>query len=363
MRVGSLFSGLGGLDLGLPGDPAWLCEYDQHARRVLEHRFPGVPVYPDVRELDDTVPPVDMLIGGYPCQPFSVAGKRGAERDPRHLWPEFARLIRVLRPSVVVAENVSGHLALGFDRVLCDLAEAGFDAEWVVVRASDVGAPHRRERLFIVAADATGVRRDRWEDRPCGRGERVEATERCQGEQDAWNDGGAAADASDERRDGHVPSRPAGEHGQHRDENRETPSDADVRAGRRRRRTPGGPGSRADETPAADTNGDGFARERRQQPVGRDADGRDRPHVAWGAYEPAIRRWEHTIGRPAPRPTDDRGRLNPVFVEWMMGLPHGWVTDPALGVSRTQQLRMLGNAVVPQQAALAWSILAAEAAA
>lgn len=288
LRVGSLFTGLGGLDLGLPGEPAWMCEYDKHARRVLGHRFPGVPVYPDVRELDDTVPPVDMLIGGYPCQPFSVAGKREAEADPRHLWPEFARLIRVLRPRYVFAENVSGHLALGFDRVLCDLAEAGFDAEWVVVRASDIGAPHRRERLFILAADANFGRREQ-----------------------------------------HLAS-----------------------VGRF-------PVASASDASSPDSDGEGW-QGIGEQPASASLTGATNGHRAptrpeWGVYATAIRRWEHNLGRPAPSPTDDRGRLMPAFSEWMMGLPEGWVTDT--DTSRTQQLRMIGNAVVPHQAALAWSIL------
>ncbi len=292
--VGSLFTGIGGLDLAVGGDHAWMCEYDQHCRGVLERRFPGIPCYPDVRELGGDTPDVDILVGGYPCQPFSVAGKRGGDTDPRHLWPEFARLIRVLRPSVVVAENVAGHLRLGFHGVLADLASLGMDVRWGVVRASDVGAPHQRARLFVVATDPG---RERLE-----RGRRADALEAA-GDGDGWA----------------KPSR-------HR-----TSSPDPDRQGREGVRTE--PETR-DETPVA-----------HRDRASRQPD--------WGAYGPAVARWESILGRVAPRPTDDRGRLMPEFVEWMMGFPTGW-TD---GVSRTQRLKMLGNAVVPAQAALALELL------
>lgn len=92
-----------------------------------------------------------IITGGYPCQPFSQAGKRLGEQDPRHLWPEVLRAIRELRPQLVVLENVRGHVRKGLDAVLGDLADVGFDCEWSCYRASDVGAPHRRDRVFIVA--------------------------------------------------------------------------------------------------------------------------------------------------------------------------------------------------------------------
>ena len=139
MRAGSLFSGIGGLDLGvewaLDAHPAFFCETDEYCRAVLERHWPGVPIVPDVREIDESLGPVDVLHCGYPCQPFSVAGLRQGEEDPRHLWPAMARAIRLLRPRVVVGENVAGHLALGFGRVLGDLAEMGLDVRWGVVRA------------------------------------------------------------------------------------------------------------------------------------------------------------------------------------------------------------------------------------
>jgi DNA (cytosine-5)-methyltransferase 1 len=162
---GSLCSGIKGLDLAVEATwgarPAWFCESDEHARKVLERESPGVPVYANVKTQHwRSVEKVDVLVAGYPCQPFSQAGKRLGEKDPRHLWPFVIHAIRVLGPRVVVLENVRGHLKRGFDRVLGDLADAGFDAEWTTVRASDAGACHRRERLFVVAyTDREGLER------------------------------------------------------------------------------------------------------------------------------------------------------------------------------------------------------------
>lgn len=342
MRAGSLFSGVGGLDLAAHGalgaEPAWMCEADSHCRTILEQRFPGVPVLPDIRELDHTASPIDLLHGGYPCQPFSVAGKREGENDPRHLWPEFARCIRVLRPRLVIAENVAGHLALGFDRVLADLAEMGMDVRWGTVRASDAGAPHRRERLFIVAHAATDradTAADTERERPHrGRGRDT------RGEAEGRGDRGGEPP-------GHRPS----------------PADPDERGQQDGGQEQDGlEASRRNDTDRRDASAaDAEITERRtsqQQsvgaPPGSAAEHRERAgKTAWGVYEPAIRRWEHTLGRPAPPPTDDRGRLMPEFVEWMMGFPTGWTE----GVARTHRLRMLGNAVVPHQGTLALRLL------
>lgn len=156
MNVGSLFSGIGGIDLGLERAGmrvAWQCELDPWCRSILARHWPGVPCYADVRSIGADAPRVDVLAGGFPCQPVSLAGKGLAQADERWLWPEFARLVRVLRPRYVIAENVPGLLARGLDLVLADLAALGFDAEWTVFGARDVGAPHRRERVWIVAAD------------------------------------------------------------------------------------------------------------------------------------------------------------------------------------------------------------------
>lgn len=158
MKVGSLFSGIGGIDLGLERAGfkiKWQCEQDPWCRRLLTQHWPEIPKYEDVQTLDAaTVEPVDLLAGGFPCQDLSIAGKRaGIKAGTRSgLWLEFARLIRTLRPRYVLVENVSGLLvnhALG--RVLGDLAECGYDAEWQVLSAAAFGTPHYRKRVWIVA--------------------------------------------------------------------------------------------------------------------------------------------------------------------------------------------------------------------
>jgi DNA (cytosine-5)-methyltransferase 1 len=155
MKVGSLFSGIGGLDLGLERAGmrvVWQSEIDPYACRVLAKHWPDVPNLGDITTIDwSTVEPVDIICGGYPCQPFSLAGVRRGEDDPRHLWPHFADAIRVLRPRYALLENVPGHLSLGFGRVLGDLAELGYDADWDCIPAAYVGAPHLRYRVIIVA--------------------------------------------------------------------------------------------------------------------------------------------------------------------------------------------------------------------
>jgi DNA (cytosine-5)-methyltransferase 1 len=119
---------------------------------VLRKHWPDVPIHPDVRELKgDAVGPVDIITGGYPCQPFSYAGERRGEGDDRHLWPHFARLIRELRPRWVLGENVAGHITLGLDDVLTDLEGLGYSWEAFVIPAVAVDARHRRERLWVVA--------------------------------------------------------------------------------------------------------------------------------------------------------------------------------------------------------------------
>jgi DNA (cytosine-5)-methyltransferase 1 len=154
---GSLFAGIGGIDLGLERagwECRWQVEIDPFCRHVLEHHWPDVPRYGDIRELDwSRVERVDLLAGGFPCQPFSVAGQRRGKDDERWLWPEFAAAVRALRPRHVLVENVPGLLAGhgGMGNVLGDLAQLGYDAEWDSVPAAAVGAPHLRYRVWIVA--------------------------------------------------------------------------------------------------------------------------------------------------------------------------------------------------------------------
>jgi len=155
MRVGSLFTGIGGIDLGLERagmTVAWQAEIDPYCCQVLAKHWPDVPNLGNVTSINwEDVERVDVICGGYPCQPFSVAGTRHGESDPRHLWPHMRDAIRVLRPRWALLENVAGHLSLGFGRVLGDLAEIGYNAQWDCIPAAAVGAPHRRDRVFVVA--------------------------------------------------------------------------------------------------------------------------------------------------------------------------------------------------------------------
>jgi DNA (cytosine-5)-methyltransferase 1 len=322
IRIGSLCSGYRGLDMAVEqvfgGTTTWVSEVDPGANKILAHRWPGTPNIGDLTTAKwDEVEPVDIVCGGYPCQPFSTAGKRKGTTDARHLWPFIAGALRVLRPRVAIFENVANHLRLGFDTVLCDLADIGFDAEWQLVQADEVGAPHQRKRLIVLATatDAQG------EGLPW-QGLRGRAAER----------GGAAADASHlghERSWGTRGGRPG-------------PADSGVAA--------------ADADGGGRWRGPGIISGLRSSER---VEG-DQPRGGWGKYTPAIARWEAATGRPAPWATDDRHRLSPQFVEWMMGLPAGHVTDVP-DLTRTQQLKALGNGVVPQQAAAALRLLAARA--
>lgn len=153
----SLFSGVGGLDLGLER-AGWQCvaqvEIDLFCRRVLAKHWPDVPRFKDVRTVTCEMLPsgINLIAGGFPCQDVSFAGKRAGIEAPRSgLWFQFHRLIRELRPLLVLVENTAGLLDRGLDRVLGTLAEIGFDAEWFVLSACAFGAPHPRERVFVVA--------------------------------------------------------------------------------------------------------------------------------------------------------------------------------------------------------------------
>lgn len=163
LSIGSLFSGIGGLELGLEwagvGETAWQVEQDPYCLKVLARHWPNAARYSDVREVGaHNLPPVDVICGGFPCQDISDAGlKAGIDGEQSGLWSEYARIIRELRPRYVVVENVAALFVRGFGRVLGDLASLGYDAEWSVVSACAVGAPHTRERVFVVAyTDGSG---------------------------------------------------------------------------------------------------------------------------------------------------------------------------------------------------------------
>jgi len=174
MTVGSLFAGIGGFDLGLERagmEVRWQVEIDPFCRKVLAKHWPGVKRYEDVREVGaHNLEPVELICGGFPCQDISNAGKRaGIEGDRSGLWGEYARIIRELRPRYVLVENVAALLVRGIDVVLRDLAESGYDAEWDIISAAAVGAPHRRERVWIVAYPDHGQRAGQAEEIRTGR--------------------------------------------------------------------------------------------------------------------------------------------------------------------------------------------------
>ncbi len=166
LTFGSLFSGIGGLDLGLERAGLrcqWQVENDPYCIRVLTKHWPSLPRYGDVRELSGSaLEAVDVICGGFPCQPVSTAGRRQAQADPRWLWPHFARLVDELSPRYVIVENVPGlWTTTGGAEVVSDLATLGYDIRWDRLFAATVGTPHLRERVFIVAHPKRGRRQRR----------------------------------------------------------------------------------------------------------------------------------------------------------------------------------------------------------
>ena len=163
-----LFSGIGGFALasGWAGyRTVGFCEVEDYPRRILSKRFPGVRLHGDIRELDVAANRgVRLITGGSPCQPFSQAGKRQGAADDRHLWPEMLRVVKQARPAWVLAENVAGHITMGLDQVLADLEGEGYAARAIVVPACAVSAPHRRDRVWIVAKSLDDTQSKRCEE-------------------------------------------------------------------------------------------------------------------------------------------------------------------------------------------------------
>lgn len=488
LRVGSLFSGYRGLDMAVEsvtgGRTVWVCDNDPGASRILAHHHPDVPNLGDITKVDwSTVEPVDVTTGGFPCQDVSHAGKRaGLRPDTRSgLWAHMAYAIDVLRPRLVVAENVRGLLnaqahsdvepcpwcvgddpdgalrALG--AVLGDLADLGYDAEWCCLRASDVGAPHGRFRVFVIAYPAADppslwypfleaidggepavVGSESGAGTRVGVGDpasRVRVVGGGPGQEPAAaHAGGEAVGLGSGLREG-GPRRVG--RGRPDDGGRSllpTPAASDVKgsvapAKAAQRATESTRGVRLPEeltrltllpTPAVNDmgaaytpdewdawteeqksvhgNGNGHGKSleieaQRLLPTpstaladggqtSRSGDRKDEPllgnptELQWGEYAAAIARWEAlTRAAPAATTTGPNGgqRLSAGFVEWMMGLPPGHVTDPAIwegmtskrgrvltgaaleSASRNAQLRALGNGVVPQQAMVALRLL------
>jgi DNA (cytosine-5)-methyltransferase 1 len=398
LRLGGLFEGYGGLTEGvrsvLGGTVAWHSEIDPGACKILAHRYPDVPNLGDITAVDwANVEPVDVLTGGSPCQDVSAAGKRAGMRAGTRsgLWASMCDAIEIIRPGLVVWENVRGVLSAHADsavepcpicvgderdahlralgRVVGDLSELGYVGRWVGLRAADVGAPHGRYRIFVVAQPAgdspnalgsAGGRDQSGGVEPAAPAGVVREAGRGTRRGDRSRGGSAVADAhGDALREqpvgfrGSSGSTVAGHAGAdaatHPHPSGRGPSVAEVRTGE----------SDADRCTAADTDCDGLEGVGRLHPVGCDADGRGGADIAWGQYESAVRRWEQ-LTRRAPTPTErgskGQARLSPAFVEWLMGLPAGWVTDVP-GLSRNEQLKALGNGVVPQQAAAALRML------
>jgi DNA (cytosine-5)-methyltransferase 1 len=278
VRIGSLCTGYGGLDMAVEAyfdaETIWTSEIDKYASEVITQRI-NKPNLGDLKKIDwHAIEPIDIITAGYPCQPFSHAGLRKGIEDERHIWPYIKEAISILRPRFVILENVRGHFGLGFREVLADLAAIRYDARWTLVRASDAGAPHRRERLFVLA-DAEGS----WSRQQ----PRISAS--------ILEYGNSIAQHSDS---------------------------------------------------------DGFGRT-----LGYD-EGRTQGNQ--GKSQSISNKLVETIyNQEVPNALDQDGKLNSKFVEYMMGLPSGWVTE--CGLSRSQQLKILGNGVVPQQAYLALQLL------
>ena len=169
MRLLDLFSGIGGFSYAaekLVGGykTVAFCEMDEFCQKVLQKHWPNIPIYDDVRTLDATrLGRIDIVTGGYPCQPFSQAGKRQGEKDERHLWPEMLRIIKSCKPRYVVAENVAGHVNMGLDQVLTDLEDQGYTTRPIIIPACAKNAPHRRDRVWIIGELMADTKNVRWE--------------------------------------------------------------------------------------------------------------------------------------------------------------------------------------------------------
>lgn len=356
LRVGSLFSGYGGLDLAVEevfdARTVWFSEINEPVARVFAHHWPDAPNLGDITMIDwSAVEPVDILCGGFPCQDVSTVGRMAglAPGTRSGLWSQMAEAVDALQPQLVVIENVRGLLSAPAVRtslegdnnakpnpdpalsggatlrnleldpwglgnlatrplraagaVLGDLADLGMDAQWIGLPASLIGAPHPRLRIFILAHRQDVVPNPARVGLSAGR--RVAGPGTCT--------------ARDDRL---------------------------VSPGRR-------PGTQRPSWLAE------------QEQRGGDAVVADREHLRrWGRYADAVAQWEHITGRSAPAPAilnDLIGpRPSPAFVEWLMGLPAGWVTDASHRLTPNQQTTALGNGVLPSQASRALSLLASQ---
>jgi DNA (cytosine-5)-methyltransferase 1 len=326
-----LFSGIGGFALaaGWAGyQTVGFCEIEDYPRRILSKRFPGVPCHRDIRELDGSIyRGVDLITGGYPCQPFSQAGQRKGKEDDRHLWPELRRVVAQARPAFLVAENVAGHITLGLDEVLADLESEGYAGRAIVVPACAKNALHRRDRVWIIARNV--------DDAQSAGGGRVlrnlpsadaiqRQPQKCGQDQarqfvDAGED---VAYSEQQRLQGHV-------------EQQTESSDA--------------PSGCSTDTTVGDTDSSGMERPRsEQQTAGASRAGED---VADSKVERTQGLWSSGIEEPPAY----AGQEVPLCGHERIGSSY-WETEPAVGrvadgiPSRVDRLKGLGNAIVPQVA-------------
>lgn len=160
MNVLDLFSGIGGFSLGLERagmTTVAFCEIEPFCQKVLRKHWPGVPIYEDVRTLTaerlrtDGIDRVDLICGGFPCQPFSSAGEQRGKEDDRHLWPEMFRLVQECQPAWVIGENVAGFVGMALDEMLLDLETAGYEVQPFIIPVGAINADHRRDRVWILA--------------------------------------------------------------------------------------------------------------------------------------------------------------------------------------------------------------------
>ena len=345
MRVGSLCTGYGGLEMGLEAafgeiDLRFVSDIDKNTVKLLAHHHPDIPNLGDLTTVDwEQQDQIDVLTAGYPCQPFSLAGKREGTEDDRAIFSYISDAVSVLRPRYLFFENVAGHLTLGGVGVIAELTRLGYDnIRWGIISAAHAGAAHQRKRLFIwcETKDTNSYRKCETTTRQ-GRRRQVRPSRPIREtiRHAAFSDGTDTKQPSMDKavRSTAEPRKPVSEittypsskrYGGRQDARRMGSFDGEMETETRRERT-------------------------RRQPEYRSSEAFD-----WRQYETAIRRWETVINRPAPIPVIDN-RVNSVFVEWMMGLPEGWVTG--LDLSRSAELKMLGNGVVPQQARLALEIL------
>lgn len=163
MKMLDLFSGIGGFSLAASWtgqiETVAFCEIEPYCQKVLHKHWPDVPIYPDIKKLrGESIGPVDIVCGGFPCQPFSCAGKRRGKEDDRYLWPEMFRVIQETKPAWVVGENVAGFVNMGLEDSISDLESERYEVQSIIIPAAGVGAPHRRDRIWIVAWDTKSAR-------------------------------------------------------------------------------------------------------------------------------------------------------------------------------------------------------------